>query len=726
LARKILLADDSVTAQNMGRKILADAGYEVVTVNNGSAALKKIAELKPDLIILDVYMPGYSGLEVCQRLKDAQDTARVPVLLTVGKLEPFKPDEARRVRADGYIIKPFEASELLSALSKLEDKIVPKAEAGKPGRSGRSVAGIEDSNRTGDEPVATGSWKNRISMPGKKKAEAAEENPDGGDIYNAVNRDLKTVVAHDEPKTVTQSVAVAMESEKPAKSVQPESAQRESGQTEKLVDLGALATAGLPKDVTTEEIAALAAAAAHVQGKRAEAETVAVSAPEEVKAQEKVAAPELEVMPAPAMQESPAQESLTRESQAKESPVVQVTPAQDEVLAAIAHLEPEQERGPEQPGNLTAIDVAKSSSEVNASEVHEDVPVTMAISASRWTAVSVAVDAEEAALSLEREMQQAFREFTTAAAAEAGPATMDAAASPISAIAPEIITKPEVVTEPEVVAESAPAVDLRMEMTTEVPAAEVAAETTAHGVSEFVGAQGVAVEDDAMQPDSSARVDSSPAMQTEASAIAEGSVAETVPCEPVNMVLPEAFVTAQEETHEEQADSSVEQAVIAAANEMMAGEAILSDVPYDYAAEAAQATVEIPTSETVEVAQTDAPPAAASETAQQNESDLTATMAAAWASWRQIRDTVPAQKNPSAMSSDDTQHTEESMPSLPAAAAMAVAAGAEASPTEALASGQTATNVDSQTVANIVDSMLAELRPKILEEISRKLAAEKK
>ena len=95
MARKILLADDSVTAQNMGRKILADAGYEVVTVNNGSAALKKIAELKPDLVILDVYMPGYSGLEVCQRLKESSDSSRIPVLLTVGKLEPFKPEEAQ-------------------------------------------------------------------------------------------------------------------------------------------------------------------------------------------------------------------------------------------------------------------------------------------------------------------------------------------------------------------------------------------------------------------------------------------------------------------------------------------------------------------------------------------------------------------------------------------------------------------------------------------------------
>jgi CheY-like chemotaxis protein len=137
LARTVLLADDSVTAQNMGRRILMDAGYEVVTVNNGSAALKKIHEHHPDLIVLDVYMPGYGGLEVCQRLKESVDTARIPVLLSVGKMEPFKAEEARRVRADGHIIKPFEASELLAALAKLEDRIVPQAEP-PGGREGKS------------------------------------------------------------------------------------------------------------------------------------------------------------------------------------------------------------------------------------------------------------------------------------------------------------------------------------------------------------------------------------------------------------------------------------------------------------------------------------------------------------------------------------------------------------------------------------------------------------
>src|SRR5258708_30863134 len=147
LARKILLADDSVTAQNMGRKILADAGYEVITVNNGSAALKKIAELKPDLIVLDVYMPGYSGLEVCQRVKESPDTSRTPVLLTVGKLEPFKPEEAKRVRAVGFIVKPFQARQWCGALIKLEDKIVPRGGGSKSGRVARAIAAVEANSR---------------------------------------------------------------------------------------------------------------------------------------------------------------------------------------------------------------------------------------------------------------------------------------------------------------------------------------------------------------------------------------------------------------------------------------------------------------------------------------------------------------------------------------------------------------------------------------------------
>jgi twitching motility two-component system response regulator PilH len=206
LARRILLADDSVTAQNMGRRILSDAGYEVITVNNGSAALKKVSEQAPDVIVLDVYMPGYGGLEVCQRLKEVAETARIPILLTVGKLEPFKPDEARRVRADAFIIKPFEATELLATLTKLEDKIVPQSDAPKGGkaRSFASSEGVHSEEETG--------WKNRLSIPpgGKGRTPGGLEADDFGQrpqIEPAGKKHVKDETGREAPVAVENSPA---------------------------------------------------------------------------------------------------------------------------------------------------------------------------------------------------------------------------------------------------------------------------------------------------------------------------------------------------------------------------------------------------------------------------------------------------------------------------------------------------------------------------------------
>src|SRR5512147_3133312 len=121
-----------MTAQNMGKKILADAGHEVLAVSNGAAAIKKIASDRPDIIILDVYMPGYTGLEVCERVKAATETSRIPVLLTVGKMEPFKPEEANRVRADGVMIKRFEATDLIAAIDSISKKMKSATASGGP------------------------------------------------------------------------------------------------------------------------------------------------------------------------------------------------------------------------------------------------------------------------------------------------------------------------------------------------------------------------------------------------------------------------------------------------------------------------------------------------------------------------------------------------------------------------------------------------------------------
>ncbi len=185
MPRKILLADDSVTAQNMGKKILSDAGYEVVTVSNGSAALKKANELKPDIVVLDVYMPGYSGLEVCKILKENSETADLPVLLTVGKLEPFKSEEALKARANAFIVKPFEATELLAVIRKIEDantKAEKKpAKAPKASAPNRAFAGsTADAPEAQEAGIEEKGWKNRLGMPGKKKASAEPADADPG------------------------------------------------------------------------------------------------------------------------------------------------------------------------------------------------------------------------------------------------------------------------------------------------------------------------------------------------------------------------------------------------------------------------------------------------------------------------------------------------------------------------------------------------------------------
>jgi CheY-like chemotaxis protein len=127
VALKVLLADDSMIAQNMGKKILTDAGYDVIGVSNGAAAVKKLAEFIPDIVLLDVYMPGYSGLEVCERIKNSPVTAQVPVLLTVGKLEPFRSEEGMKVKADGVIVKPFEATDLITVVGKLAERVAGAA-----------------------------------------------------------------------------------------------------------------------------------------------------------------------------------------------------------------------------------------------------------------------------------------------------------------------------------------------------------------------------------------------------------------------------------------------------------------------------------------------------------------------------------------------------------------------------------------------------------------------
>ncbi len=132
MALKILLADDNMAAQNMGKKILAAVGYDVVTVSNGVAAIKKITEVHPDIVLLDVYMAGNSGVELCKKMKATAELAKIPVLLTVGKMEPFSAEQGIKVKADGLIVKPFDVANLITAVEKLTGHSRPPELAASP------------------------------------------------------------------------------------------------------------------------------------------------------------------------------------------------------------------------------------------------------------------------------------------------------------------------------------------------------------------------------------------------------------------------------------------------------------------------------------------------------------------------------------------------------------------------------------------------------------------
>ena len=696
MARKILLADDSVTAQNMGRKILADAGYEVVTVNNGSAALKKIAETKPDLIVLDVYMPGYSGLEVCQRIKEVQETSRIPVLLTVGKLEPFKPEEAKRVRAEGYIVKPFEASELLSALAKLEDKIVPRSEASKPGRFARANAALDEGRY--DKTVAIdedSGWKNRISFPHKKKEKAAEED-DEAVTYNPVNKDLRTVVE-----------------DKPAPKAHEE--KREAKVEDERVNLAALAPEGLPKDVTPEEIAALAAAAAQVKGKTgdgasAESASASPAAHEELHTEakhEEASREEAKTEAQPAAElpkEAPVADAVTFASQKGEEKIEASksneegaetslpAPRPTDMVSVIASLEP-----------LAPATLESASGNGAASHTAAEEPVTMAVAAgagssgtsSRWTAVSVALAADEGALSLEHEMQKAYAAFAAAETAHTvfiAPAPkVESAAEPNTPVESSSPVE-AAVAEPIVSATEVPAPEVSQAMTA---VASAATEAVSAAVKEL---EAVADSYSGVHPRVSSEPQPSPvepfepvtASTSEASQIVEAKAEESpvveaqIPESAAKYDGPETF---EESKHDERRPMVEEPKPVEPEPAPVASsQSSDSQISSDHAEPAVPAkAVESP------------------DVTGKKDTDIAATTAAAWANWRRVRESGAPKTSESPQD----------------AAAMAVAAGAESSPEDPAADS------DPSAIANIVDSVLADLRPKIFEEITRKMGKKK-
>ncbi len=120
---RLLVAEDDAEIRQALDRILTYEGYEVITVNDGAAALEAIGERDPDAILLDVMMPFVDGLGVCRRLRERGD--RTPVLMLTARHEVSDRVAGLDAGADDYVTKPFELDELLARVRALLRRATP-------------------------------------------------------------------------------------------------------------------------------------------------------------------------------------------------------------------------------------------------------------------------------------------------------------------------------------------------------------------------------------------------------------------------------------------------------------------------------------------------------------------------------------------------------------------------------------------------------------------------
>ena len=117
--QKILLVDDSKTELHHLSELLTKRGYKVRTAENGDEAMRRLAEEKPDLILMDVVMPGQNGFQLTRTITRDPLFADVPVIMCTSKNQETDKVWGRRHGARDYVVKPVDADELIDKIRAL-------------------------------------------------------------------------------------------------------------------------------------------------------------------------------------------------------------------------------------------------------------------------------------------------------------------------------------------------------------------------------------------------------------------------------------------------------------------------------------------------------------------------------------------------------------------------------------------------------------------------------
>lgn len=119
MSEKILVIEDDASTMRLVGYILEQEGYEVITATDGLEGLRKAQDEHPDLVLLDIMLPGLDGYEVCYQLRQKPETTVLPILMLSAKGRQHDKDIGLKVGADDYLVKPADGSEIVARVKTL-------------------------------------------------------------------------------------------------------------------------------------------------------------------------------------------------------------------------------------------------------------------------------------------------------------------------------------------------------------------------------------------------------------------------------------------------------------------------------------------------------------------------------------------------------------------------------------------------------------------------------
>jgi two-component system alkaline phosphatase synthesis response regulator PhoP len=119
MEKKILVIEDDPATSRLVDYTLRHEGYQVITAFNGLEGIRKATNEAPDLVILDVMLPGMDGFEICHRLRAEAATAHLPILMFSAKAQEIDKNTGIKVGADDYLSKPADPAEIVKRVGKL-------------------------------------------------------------------------------------------------------------------------------------------------------------------------------------------------------------------------------------------------------------------------------------------------------------------------------------------------------------------------------------------------------------------------------------------------------------------------------------------------------------------------------------------------------------------------------------------------------------------------------